>query len=102
MLDLNDTADPIEDYLAALRLLEGVADDVDVVIPGHGSIGGADQVHARIDQDRAYVHALRDGHVVSDPRVGPSAKDGWDWVAGVHAQQLQRLARRSERNGTPG
>ena len=102
MLDLNDTADPIEDYLAALRLLEGVAGDVDVLVPGHGSIGGADQVHARIDQDRAYVHALRDADVPSDPRVGPSAKDGWDWVAGVHARQLQRLARRSERDGTPG
>ena len=102
MLDLNETADPIEDYLAALRLLEGVAGDVDVLVPGHGSIGGADQVHARIDQDRAYVHALRDAHVLSDPRVGPSAKDGWDWVAGVHARQLQQLARRSERDGTPG
>jgi glyoxylase-like metal-dependent hydrolase (beta-lactamase superfamily II) len=96
MLDLNGTADPIEDYLAALRLLEGVAGDVDVLVPGHGSIGGADQVHARIDQDRAYVHALRDAHVPSDPRIGPSAKDGWDWVAGVHAGQLQRLAERSE------
>ena len=94
MLDLNDTADPIEDYLAALRLLEGVAGDVDVLVPGHGSIGGADQVHARIDQDRAYVHALRDSHVLSDPRVGPSAKDGWDWVAGVHARQLESLAQR--------
>jgi glyoxylase-like metal-dependent hydrolase (beta-lactamase superfamily II) len=102
MLDLNDTADPIGDYLAALRLLEGAAGDIDVVIPGHGSIGGADQVHARIDQDRAYVHALRDAHVLIDPRVGPSAKDGWDWVAGVHARQLQRLAQRSERNGMPG
>ena len=102
MLDLSDTADPIEDYLAALRLLEGVTGDVDVVIPGHGSIGGADQLHARIGQDRAYVHALRDAHVLSDPRVGPSAKDGWDWVAGVHARQLQRLARGSEHDGTPG
>jgi glyoxylase-like metal-dependent hydrolase (beta-lactamase superfamily II) len=104
MLDLNDTVDPIEDYLAALRLLEDAADDAAVLVPGHGSIGGADQVHARIDQDRAYVHALRDSHVLSDPRVGPSAKDGWDWVAGVHARQLQRLARRSERDrdGTPG
>ena len=91
MLDLN-AADPVEDYLAALRLLEGVAGDVDVLVPGHGSIGGADQVRARIDQDRAYVHALRDAHVVSDPRIGPSAKDGWDWVAGVHERQLQRLA----------
>jgi glyoxylase-like metal-dependent hydrolase (beta-lactamase superfamily II) len=102
MLDLNDTADPIEDYLAALRLLEGVAGDVDVLVPGHGSIGGADQVHERIGQDRAYVHALRDAHVPNDPRVGPSAKDGWDWVAGVHEGQHQRLARRSERDGTPG
>jgi glyoxylase-like metal-dependent hydrolase (beta-lactamase superfamily II) len=102
MLDLNGTADPIEDYLAALRLLQGVAGDVDVLVPGHGSIGGADQVHARIDQDRAYVHALRDAQVPSDPRVGPSAKDGWDWVAGVHARQLQCLARTSERDGTPG
>ena len=102
MLDLNGTADPIEDYLAALRLLEGVAGDVDVLVPGHGSIGGADQVHARIDQDRAYVHALRDAHVPSDPRVGPSATYGQDWLPGVHARQLQRLAQRSERDGTPG
>jgi glyoxylase-like metal-dependent hydrolase (beta-lactamase superfamily II) len=57
-LDLN-AVDPIEDYLAALRLLEGMADDVDVLAPGHGSIGGVGQVRARIEQDRAYVHALR-------------------------------------------
>ena len=76
MLDLNDTADPIEDYLAALRLLEGAADDVDVLVPGHGSIGGADQVHARIDQDRAYVHALRDARVPGDPRVGRRSGSG--------------------------
>jgi len=102
MLDLNDTADPIEDYLAALRLLEGAAADVDVLVPGHGSTGGADQVHARIDQDRAYVHALRDAGVPGDPRVGPSATFGQDWLPGVHARQLQRLAQRSERDGTPG
>jgi glyoxylase-like metal-dependent hydrolase (beta-lactamase superfamily II) len=100
-LDL-DAADPIEDYLAALRLLEGVADDVDVLITGHGSVGGADQVRARIDQDRAYVHALRDGGVPGDPRVGPSATFGKDWLPGVHEWQLQQLARRSERDGTPG
>ena len=61
MLDLSGTPDPIEDYLAALRLLEGVADYADVVIPGHGSVGGTGQVSARIEQDRAYVHALSDG-----------------------------------------
>jgi hypothetical protein len=97
---LNGTADPIEDYLAALLLLEGAAEGVDVLIPGHGSTGGADQVPARIDQDRAYVHAVRDAQVLSDPRVGPSA--AYDWVPGVHARQLQRLAQRSERNEAPG
>jgi glyoxylase-like metal-dependent hydrolase (beta-lactamase superfamily II) len=102
LLDLNGTADPIEDYLAALRLLEGAADDVDVLVPGHGSVGGAGQARARIDLDRAYAHALRDGDVVSDPRVGPSARDGWDWVAGVHARQLESLAQRGERDGTAG
>ena len=102
MLDLSGAADPVEDYLAALRLLEGVAGDVDVLVPGHGSVGGADQVRARIDQDRAYVHALRDADVPSDPRVGPSATYGKDWLPGVHARQLQRLARRSEPDGTPG
>jgi hypothetical protein len=102
ILDLNGTADPIEDYLAGLRLLEGAAEGVDVLIPGHGLIGGAGQVHPRIDRDRAYVHALRDAQASSDPRVGPSAKSGWEWVSGVHARQLQRLAQVSERDGTPG
>lgn len=100
MLNLS-TADPVEDYLAALRLLGGVASDVDVLVPGHGSIGGADEVRTRIDQDRAYVQAVRDGAVFNDPRIGPSAKDGWDWVADVHEGQLQRLAQRSARDGTP-
>ncbi len=100
MLDLSGSADPIEDYLAALRLLEGAAGDVDVIVPGHGSIGGPDRVRARIDLDRAYLHALRDGDVPGDPRVGPSAT--YDWVPGVHARQLQRLAQRSEHDGTPG
>ena len=101
MLDLN-AADPVEDYLAGLRLLEGVAGVVEVLIPGHGSVGGADQVRARIDLDRAYVQALRDAEVLSDPRIGPAAKPGWEWMSDVHAGQIQRLAQRSERDGLPG
>jgi glyoxylase-like metal-dependent hydrolase (beta-lactamase superfamily II) len=101
LLDLNDTADPIEDHLAALRLIEGVAGDVDVLVPGHGSVGGADQVRARIDQDRAYLVALRDADVLSDPRLGPSAPFR-DWLPDVHERQLRHLARRKDRDGTPG
>lgn len=100
--DFNSTNDPVEDYLMGLSLLEGVADEVDVLIPGHGSLGVADQVHARIEQDRAYVHALRDGRAPDDPRIGPSARPGWEWVSDIHTGQAQRLAERSERDAMPG
>ncbi len=99
--DFKSTNDPIEEYLTGLRLLEGVADDVDVVVPGHGSVGGADQARARINQDRAYLHALRDGQAPDDPRIGPSAKPGWEWVSDIHAGQAQSVAHRNDRHGTP-
>jgi glyoxylase-like metal-dependent hydrolase (beta-lactamase superfamily II) len=89
-----DAADGIEDYLVGLRVLEGVANDVDVLIPGHGSVGGAEQVHRRIELDRAYAHALRDGHAPDDPRIGPTATFGKDWLPGVYEWQRQQLARR--------
>ncbi len=100
--DPDGTADPVEDYLVGLRVLEGLADDVDVVVPGHGSVGGAGQMRARIERDRAYVEALRDGHAPDDPRIGPSAEPGWEWVGDVHDGQAGSLARMSERDGTPG
>ena len=100
LLDFSDTADPIEDYLAALQLLDGVTGHVDVFIPGHGSIGGADELHARIDQDRAYLHALRNAEALSDPRLDPSAYSK-DFLPGVHERQLERLAQRGERDETP-
>lgn len=60
-------------------------------MPGHGSVGGAGQLRARVEQDRAYLHALRDGKEPDDPRIGPAARDGWGWLTNVHAGQLQRL-----------
>jgi len=98
MLDFADDADPIEDYLVALRLFEDVADEVDVVIPGHGSVGVDDEVRARIELDRAYVLALRDDRTSDDPRIA-SAEPGWEWVADIHTGQVQSLARRREREG---
>ncbi|MFG1815814.1 MBL fold metallo-hydrolase [Kribbella sp. NPDC049174] len=102
MPNFEEAADPVEDYVAGLLVLEGVADDVDFVIPGHGSVGGADQARTRIELDRAYMHALRDGRAPDDPRIGPSAKPGWEWVSDIHAGNVQQLANRSERDGTPG
>ena len=93
ILDLNGTAEPVEDHLAALRGLEEVADEVAVVVPGHGSVGGADQVRLRIDQDRAYVRSLREGGQADDPgdpRL--SAAFGRDFLPDLDAAQRQRLA----------
>jgi glyoxylase-like metal-dependent hydrolase (beta-lactamase superfamily II) len=96
-LDL-EAANPLEDYLAALRLFDGVADDVDAVVPGHGEVGGREQLRARIEQDRAYVQTLRDGGAWDDPRVGPAAT--LDWLPDVHNWQVERLAEKGQ-NETP-
>ena len=85
--------DPIGDYLAALRLIEDAAVDAEVVVPGHGSVGGADELHGRIDRDRAYLESVREGREPDDPRLN-QAKAGWEWVAGLHDGQVQRLAQR--------
>ncbi|WP_199041947.1 MBL fold metallo-hydrolase [Glycomyces salinus] len=99
--ELNDTNDPIEEYLVGLRLLEGMAGKVDSVVPGHGSVGGADELRARIEMDRAYVLVLSEGRVPTDLRVGPTAKPGWEWVSEISVGHVQRLAERNERGATP-
>lgn len=101
MLDVDSVSDPIEDYLTGLRLLEDAAGDASVVIPGHGSVGGAGQARARIQQDRAYVQALRDGRAVDDPRIR-QALPGWEWVGDVHHGQVRSLAERAEREASSG
>jgi glyoxylase-like metal-dependent hydrolase (beta-lactamase superfamily II) len=88
-IDLS-TSDPLADYLAGLAVLERVVDSVDVVIPGHGSVGTGKQMRARIELDRAYVEALRDGRAPDDYRIGPSAPV--EWLADVHDWQLRQLA----------
>ncbi|MET7436795.1 MULTISPECIES: MBL fold metallo-hydrolase [unclassified Streptomyces] len=101
MLDLTDTVDPVETYLAALSVLDDAAKGVEAVIPGHGSVGRRHEVRARIDRDRAYVQAVRDARVPSDPRIGPTATYGRDWLPGVHERQAQHLAGRGRGLGTP-
>jgi len=97
LLDLRDATDPIDDYLAALDLLVGVAGDVQVIIPGHGTVGDARELLTRIDRDRAYVEDLRDGRGSDDARIGPSATPGTEWVRGAHDRQLAALAQRGDR-----
>lgn len=85
-----EAADPLSDYLEALQQFEAAAGDVFAVVPGHGSVGGSEQLLERISLDRAYVQALQDGRDPQDPRVGPAAP--LYWMADVHSWQLQRLA----------
>ncbi|GAA2287146.1 MBL fold metallo-hydrolase [Glycomyces scopariae] len=91
-LDL-EAADPVGDYLAALALLEDVADEVVRVVPGHGSVCGAEEMRARIALDRAYAASLRDGTEHDDPRIGPGAP--LDWMTDVHGWQQEALAEKA-------
>jgi hypothetical protein len=50
----------------------------------------------------SYVHALRDGHAPDNPRIGPSATFGKDWLPGVYEWQRQVLAKKRGQDGTPG
>ena len=83
--------DPVADHLAGLDRLHAVAGAVDVVVPGHGSVGRDGEVRARIELDRAYLRALLDGVEPDDPRIGPSVEPGWEWVRDIHAGQAERL-----------
>ena len=93
MPDLEGAADPLADYLVGLDVLAGVAAEVHVVIPGHGSPGDADGLRARLTRDRAYVEALRDGGEFQDPRLD-APEPGWEWVGDLHAGQVEAYARR--------
>lgn len=95
--DFGADADPVEEYLVGLDVLEGAAAHVRVVVPGHGSVGRDDQVPGRIALDRAYLHALRDGRPPDDPRLGASAEPGWEWVGDIHEGQARSVAARQGR-----
>ena len=97
--DFDDTNDPVQDYLVGLQLLDDLAGKVDIVVPGHGSVGGAGHLRARIDQDRTYVRALRNGHTPDDPRIN-TPQPGWEWVADIHAGQARGLAQRRKHDET--
>ena len=94
--------DPVEEYLEGLDLLEEAACDLDVVVPGHGSVGDADELRARIRLDRAYLRALVDGRAPDDPRLGPAAPPGWEWVDGIHEGQARSLVRHREQREVSG
>jgi glyoxylase-like metal-dependent hydrolase (beta-lactamase superfamily II) len=92
LLDLS-SADPHSDYLAALGRFDDVVAGVAVVVPGHGAVGRGAEIRRRIDADRAYVQALREGREPADPRVGPLATYGRDWLPDEHRRQMEHALR---------
>lgn len=94
MPDLHgDGGDPLGDYLDGLQLLEEAAAGADFFVPGHGSAGDATELRARIELDRAYIEALREGRTIADPRV-LSPKPAWEWVAYLHEGNLEAASHR--------
>lgn len=89
--------DPVADHLKGLDALAAVAGEVDVLVPGHGTVGRGDEVGRRIEADRAYVHALRDGGTFDDPRI-TSPAPGWEWTTMIHESQVERFG---PRGGAP-
>lgn len=88
LLNLMSPGDPVQEYLDGLDRLESLVADVDVFVPGHGSIGDTGQLRTRIELDRSYVLALREGRTAEDPRL----LSGADFLPGLHAMQLERFA----------
>jgi len=84
LLDLS-ADDPVGDYLAALSLLESTR--ARVVVPGHGTVGRADELRRRLAADRAYLSALVSGDESDDSRRG------LPWTAAAHAAQRAAVGR---------
>jgi glyoxylase-like metal-dependent hydrolase (beta-lactamase superfamily II) len=78
--------DQVGAYETALDRLGEVVRDVDVVIPGHGTVAEGPEVAARLAADHAYVDALRRGEEPVDARLGPDA----DWLSGPHQSNLEQ------------
>ena len=78
----HDAADPLADYVAALDMFAAL--DVDVLIPGHGTVGDTAEFRRRLNLDRRYLDAVTAGTEVADPRFGDAA----EWLHREHATTM--------------
>jgi len=83
MLDPRRTGQ-VDAYAAALDRLADATRQVDVLVPGHGSVAQGPEVAARLAADRAYLDALRQGEEPLDERLLTH-----DWLAGPHQANLK-------------
>jgi glyoxylase-like metal-dependent hydrolase (beta-lactamase superfamily II) len=79
--------DQVSAYEFALARLDEVATEVEVAIPGHGSVAEGPEVAARIEADRAYVEALRRREEPEDPRLEQ------EWLGGPHRSNVEHAGK---------
>ncbi|MFL6165411.1 MAG: hypothetical protein ACJ710_03940 [Ornithinibacter sp.] len=72
-------------YEAALDRLAEAAAQVDVVVPGHGTVARGPEVAARLAADRAYLLALQRGEEPVDERLQQ------DWLSGPHQGNVAQV-----------
>jgi glyoxylase-like metal-dependent hydrolase (beta-lactamase superfamily II) len=77
--------DQLGAYETALDRLGEATRQVEVVVPGHGSVAEGPEVAARLAADRAYIEALRRGEEPVDTRLEQ------DWLfSGPHQSNVER------------
>ncbi len=77
--------DQVSAYETALDRLGEAAEQVEVVVPGHGAVARGPEAAARLAADRAYIQALRRGQEPVDARLLEQ-----DWLAGPHRSNVER------------
>lgn len=86
--------DPVGEYVAALdQLGELCGRGLTALVPGHGAVARGAEIQGRVEADRAYLLALRQGADPADPRLGSDARYGTDWLP-MADQDNRRLAAR--------
>jgi hypothetical protein len=78
----------IDEYEATLTVLEGLIVRAERIVPGHGAVLDRSQAAEVLDQDLAYLAALRAGEI--SPAL-PPGRDGRRDKA-LHAENLEELS----------
>jgi glyoxylase-like metal-dependent hydrolase (beta-lactamase superfamily II) len=83
--------DPVGSYREPLeRLGAGVRRyGADLVVPGHGTVGGPGSALRRIADDLRYLAGLTDRHAAPDPRLGPGTPG---WLRAADLEQRRAVA----------
>jgi hypothetical protein len=81
--------DPLGDYVIGFHRLEvEIGPGLDALIPGHGRVERGSSISSRVAADDAYLQALALGNDPQDPRVGPGAIYGTDWLPQAHERNM--------------